>query len=501
MNTSVSIGLLALPVALHALAAARAAHGPRELAWRRAEVAALAGALCGAGALAWLWVAGPMAALGLRLDAPGAAVSLVVGFIGWVIVRYSQRYLQGEAHERRYLALLSATLAAVALVLVADHLLLLAGAWVATSMTLHRLLRFYGERPAAHLAAHKKFLSARAADGLLLGAVALLGAAYGTLSLHTLLERAATQGVPPLAQAGLVLLVLTALLRCAQMPVHGWIIQVMEAPTPVSALLHAGVVNLGGFVLIRFSPLLAEAPVALVLLGTVATLTVLLATLVVGTRISVKVALAWSTVAQMGFMLLEVALGLPAMALVHLLAHSLYKAHAFLSAGGVVHRRQALRLADAAPVPAWRWALAAAVLPAGLAIGGAATGALDTPALVLAGAVLGAALVPLAAGGRLLSAAGVTAGWFVGHALATAWLAADGTPAAFAVPTALVAAVALALAVLFALQAAIVLRPRWAAVRALYPWAYGGFYVDERVSRWLLRAFPAPQTVTLTGAR
>jgi len=171
----------------------------------------------------------------------------------------------------------------------------------------------------------------------------------------------------------------------------------------------------------------------------------------------------------------------------------------------VVRRRQVLRLAETAPVPAWRWALAAAVLPVGLAAAGAAAGALDTPALVLAGAVLGAAMVPLAAGGRLLATAGVAVGWFAGHALATAWLADQGTPAAFAVPGPLVAGVAVALAGLFALQAAIVLRPRSAAVRALYPWAYGGFYVDERVSRLLLRAFPAPQPAaqapTLSGAR
>ncbi|NWG73431.1 MAG: NADH-quinone oxidoreductase subunit L, partial [Rubrivivax sp.] len=98
----------------------------------------------------------------------GAVVALLVGFIGWVIVRYSHRHLQGEANERRYLRLLALTLAAVSLVLAADHLLLLAAAWIGTSLTLHRLLRFYGERPAARMASHKKFLSARAADAALI---------------------------------------------------------------------------------------------------------------------------------------------------------------------------------------------------------------------------------------------------------------------------------------------------------------------------------------------
>lgn len=498
MNTLTVLVLALLPALLHGLAAAFAARGPRDAAWRRAEIAAAGAAVAGACAVAFVAWSGPRVAAGLRLDAAGSVVALLVGFIGWVIVRFSHRYLQGEADERRYLRLLSATLAAVALVVAADHLLLLVAAWAATSATLHRLLRFYEERPAARLAAHKKRVSARAADVLLVLAVVQLGLAYETLSLQTLLQRAATDGVPPLAQEALVLLVLTALLKCAQLPVHGWLIQVMEAPTPVSALLHAGVVNLGGLVLIRFAPVLADAPVALAVLAAVATLTVVAATLVMGTRISIKVALAWSTVAQMGFMLLQVALGLPAMALLHLVAHSLYKAHAFLSAGGVVQRRQALRLAEPAPPRTSHWAAAALVLPLLVVGAGAASGALPTPSAWLAGAVLGFALVPLAATGRLLAAGLVTLGWFAGHLLASKWLAG----AAVTVPLVLPAAVALAFALLFTLQAAIVLRPRWPLVRRLYPWAYGGFYVDERVSRLLLRLWPAPQPrVPLAGAR
>ena len=490
--------LPAVPVLLHTLAAAGASAGSRDGAWRRAEAGALGATIAAAAALVAVLATGPLAGFGLRLDTVGAVVALLVGFVGWVIVRFSHRYLQGEAHERRYLRLLSLTLAAVSLVLAADHLLLLAGAWIGTSLTLHRLLRFYAERPAARLAAHKKFLSARAADASLLGAVALLGAAYGTLSLESMLATAAGHGVPALAQAGLVLLVVTAALKCAQVPLHGWLVQVMEAPTPVSSLLHAGVVNLGGLVLIRFWPLLAQAPAALWILAAVATVSVVVATLVMGTRISIKVALAWSTVAQMGFMLLQVALGLPAMALLHLVAHSLYKAHAFLVAGGVVQRQQALRLAPAASTAATasmaarRWALAAVALPTVVVGAGIASGALAAPAAVLAGAVLGLALVPLAASGRIARAAAVALGWFAGHTV-TSWLV---SPATFVAPLALVLVVAIALLALFAIQAAIVLRPGWKVVRQLHPWAYGGFYVDERVSRALLARWPVPGSPT-----
>ncbi|RVT50148.1 NADH-quinone oxidoreductase subunit L [Rubrivivax albus] len=480
--------LLALPAALHGVAALTAHRSPRDTAWWRAEAASAVGAGLGALLLVLALLSGTTVSAGLRLDAPGATVLLLVGFVGWVIVRFSHRYLQGERGERRYLALISATLAAVSLVLVADHLLLLAAAWIGTSLTLHRLLRFYAERPAARMAAHKKFLAGRIADAALLGAIAVLGAAYGTLSLDAMLAAAAAQGVPPLAQAGLLLLVVTALLKCAQMPLHGWLIQVMEAPTPVSALLHAGVVNLGGFVLIRFAPMLAEAMPAQVLLAVAATATVVMATLVMGTRISVKVMLAWSTVAQMGFMLLQVALGLPAMALLHLVAHSLYKAHAFLSAGGVAQRRQALRLtAPAAPPSATRWALAAMASVATVVGTGLATGTLPTPAAALAGAVLAAALSPLLAAGRVAPALGVAAGWLAGHALASAVV----TPVA-AAPAGLVIIVAVALAALFVLQALIALRPAAAWVRRLHPWAYGGFHLDEHVSAWLFARWPIP---------
>lgn len=495
MNSSYLLLLPCLaPVLLHAAAALTAGHGPRDVAWRRAEAAALGALLAAAAALAVAVTHGPAAALGLRIDGAGAVVGVLVGFVGWAIVRFSHRYLLGEANERCYQRLLSLTLAAVSLVLVADQLVLLAAAWTGTSLTLHRLLRFYAERPAARLAAHKKFVSARLADGLLLAAVALLGLSYGTLSLQAVLAAAAAQGVPPLAQAALLLLVAAVLLKCAQLPMHGWLIQVMEAPTPVSALLHAGVVNLGGLVLIRFAPMLEQALPAVTLLAGVATLTVVLATLVAGTRISIKVALAWSTAAQMGFMLLQIALGLPAMALLHLVAHSLYKAHAFLAAGGVVRRQQALRLAPAPSPSAARWALAALLVPAavvgtGVAIGAfAAIGTGSGPSGWLAGAVLGLALVPLAASGRVWASCGVAAAWFAGHAVAFTLVA----PATFAVPVWLVAAVAVALLALFGLQGLVLLRPHSAPARALRPWAYGGFYIDERVSRAWLAIWPLP---------
>lgn len=499
MNTSFWPWVALLPALAHGVAAVMSHQGGRDAAWRRAEWAAALAMLAGAVSLVVLglarWAVAPgaapvpaLAAHGLRLDPAGAVLMPLVGFIAWAIVRYCHRAMDGEPQERTAVRMLSAALAAVSLVLVADHLLLLALSWLATSAAVHRLLRFYADRPAAQVAAHKKWLSSLASGASLALAVGLLVAAYDTWSLHALLARAEAQGLTPLAQAGVLLLVLSALLKCAQMPLHGWLLQVMEAPTPVSALLHAGVVNLGGLVLIRCAPLLAQSPAALGLLALVATTTVVLATLALGTRISIKLALAWSTVAQMGFMLLQVALGQPAMALLHIVAHSLYKAHAFLSAGGVVQRQQARRLAPMVVPKAGPWSVAAVLLPAAVVGTGVATGALSTPAAWLAGAVLGVSMVPLAAAGRVVGAVALVAVWFALHALASAWLA----PGGLAVPAALVVAVAVALAGLFGWQALIVLRPAAPWVQRLHPIAYGGFFVDDHVSRWLLRRWPVP---------
>ncbi len=471
-------------------------------AWRVVETAAAGALLAAVAMLAAVATHGAGHAWGLRADLPGALVATLVAFIGWVIARTMRTALAGEPDAGRAAGWLGATLAAVSVVVVSDHLAVLTAAWMGASLALHRLLLFYGDRPSARVAAHKKVLFSRLADLAMAAGVALLGTAFGTLSIGALLAQAgAAPGLPPMAQAGTMLLVVAALLKCAQLPFHGWLIQVMEAPTPVSALLHAGVVNLGGFVLIRLHPLLAETPAALVLLGLAGAATAVLAALVMTTRISIKVALAWSTAAQMGFMLVQIALGLPEMALLHLLAHSLYKAHAFLAAGGVVRRQQLRQLAPA-PVPttAARW-VAAAIggLPltaaAGWLWGASAT---DQPALWLTAAIVALALVPLwlgapVAGGGVRAAVRWTAlaalplAYFGLHA---AMAAVTGTPATATPPVALIGGVALAFAGLYVLQAALSVAPQGRLARRLYPWFYGGLFLDEAVSRAAFRVFP-----------
>jgi NAD(P)H-quinone oxidoreductase subunit 5 len=192
---------------------------------------------------------------------------------------------------------------------------------------------------AARRAARKKFIVARLGDAALLAAAVLLVAAYGTADIGAILRAARAGAGGNLACCAAGLLALAAFLKSAQFPTHGWLTEVMETPTPVSALLHAGVINAGGFLLIRFADVMLLAPGVLAVLLIVGGFTALFGGLVMLTQPAVKTSLAWSTVAQMGFMIFECGLGLFALALLHIVAHSLYKAHAFLASAGQVRSR------------------------------------------------------------------------------------------------------------------------------------------------------------------
>lgn len=271
-------------------------------------------------------------------------MAILVQFLGTVIGVFSSRYLDGEHGQPQFIRAFSGVLAAVHLLLLADHWLVLISAWALIGLFLEQLLCFYPERPFAMLAAHKKFIADRVADTLLIAAAGLAWWEIGSGSLSALFAHITDNESSLPLQVSAVFLVLAVVIRTAIFPVHGWLIQVMEAPTPVSALLHAGVVNLSGFVLIRFAPLLEVSSVARWMLVSFGLLTAVLAGLVMLTRISIKVRLAWSTVAQMGFMILECGLGLYTLAAMHLLGHSLYKAHAFLSASSIVQQNKLQQL-------------------------------------------------------------------------------------------------------------------------------------------------------------
>lgn len=291
------------------------------------------------------------AGLSLRMDAVSLPMIALVAFIGWVVLRYQRTYLAEEAGRAPFTGWLALTLASVLLFAGAGNLVQLVAALIATSLGINRLLLFYPGRAAAQRAARKQFITARIADGALVIGAGLLTFAYGTMDIATILEaaRAGEGGVG--AQIAALCLALAAIVISAQFPLHGWLSEVMEAPTPVSALLHAGVINAGGLLLIRFADVMLLSPAVLAGLVMIGGFTALFGGLVMLTQPAVKTSLAWSTVAQMGFMIMQCGLALFPLALLHILAHSLYKAHSFLASGGAVEQIAAFKRPGPVAVP------------------------------------------------------------------------------------------------------------------------------------------------------
>lgn len=291
------------------------------------------------------------AGLSLRMDAVSLPMIALVAFIGWIVLRYSRTYLAEEEGRAAFTGWLTLALGSVLLFAGAGNLFQLVAALIATSLCINRLLLFYPHRAEARRAARKQFITARCADVALIGGAAALVIAYGSADIGTILAAARAGLGGPLAQFAAVWMALAAIIVSAQFPLHGWLTEVMESPTPMSALLHAGVINAGGLLLIRFADVMLLSPAVLAGLVMIGGFTALFGGLVMLTQPAVKTSLAWSTVAQMGFMIMQCGLALFPLALLHILAHSLYKAHSFLASGGAVERIAALKRPGPVAIP------------------------------------------------------------------------------------------------------------------------------------------------------
>jgi NAD(P)H-quinone oxidoreductase subunit 5 len=446
--------------------------------------------------------------LAIRGDALSAVLHLLITGLAAVILPFAGRYLNGEPGQRRFQRWFLSALAAVSLLVTTDDLLVLALTWTAANFALHKLLAHYSDRPEAVVAAHKQWMVNVAADLLLVVAVGLIWQSVGSQRISDLSAFIATSAsLVPALQTAAVLLVLAVCLRTAQLPAQGWLIQVMEAPTPVSAFLHAGLVNIGGVVLLRLAALLTASWPAQTLLVLVGGATAVLAALVMQTRVSIKVSLAWSTSAQMGFMLVELGLGAYRLALLHLLAHSLYKAHAFLTSGRTVEqwiRAYTATLPQARAASDWVRAFGIALAIVTLVFVGSARWDVASPDDLLSGGMLALALMPLLTVrlgdglAALLAHARLATAFLViavgAHALAQI-LPAPALPVApDALRLGLAATLALALVIT---QVLITVRPRGAFAQALYPACFAGFYVDEVFTRLTFRWWP-PRTPART---
>jgi NADH:ubiquinone oxidoreductase subunit 5 (subunit L)/multisubunit Na+/H+ antiporter MnhA subunit len=361
------------------------------------------------------------AAAGLVADRLGVVLLLLTTGVSAVVQGFARRYLRGDPRAARFSAATGLLTAATAAAVTAVTLVGLALAWTVAGTALCLLLGVHRESAAARAGVRRTARAFLVGDAALWVAVAVVVIGWGDLDLR--------QPVPADLPAGVAavvacLVVVAALARSAQVPFHGWLPVTLAAPTPVSALLHAGVVNAGGVLLVRTGPLVGSAAPAMHLAFAAGAVTAVYGTVLMLTRPDVKGALAHSTVAQMGFMVMACGLGWYAAAVVHLVAHGLYKATLFLGSGSAVHRHvRHLRAAPRPPLtPTARSALAA--------------GAVVAPAAVLA---VTAALLPGAVGkpgtAPLLVFAWATAAW-----VGWGWLRRRPTPAGAAVALAALAA-------------------------------------------------------------
>ena len=289
--------------------------------------------------------------LALFIDQLTVLLLLLVTGVSSVVQVYSARYMIGDSRHSRFFALTSLFTSAMIFLVMSSNLLLTYIFWEVMGLCSYLLISHYPQRRSAYRAATKTFLVNSVADVGLGFGVILAFHTFGTLDIPQILasvEQVADETIQLVPWIGIdasvsvttlitLFLFVGAMGKSAQVPLHVWLPLAMEAPTPVSALIHAAtMVNAGPFLLVRLSPLIAVSPTAMTVIACVGGLTAIFAALVALPQSDVKRTLAYSTVSQLGFMTLLCGLGAFAAAIFHLLAHGFFKAFLFLSTGNVL---------------------------------------------------------------------------------------------------------------------------------------------------------------------
>jgi len=275
---------------------------------------------------------------------------LVTGVSGVVHV-YSSRYMIGESRYNRFFAVIALFTFSMILLVMSGNLLITLICWEVMGICSYLLISHAADRPSAGRAATKAFLVNAVADiGLSFGII-LTFFTFGTLDIQTILAEAKgmqDHTINILAWMGMDLaiypvalipffLFMGAMGKSAQIPFHVWLPGAMEAPTPVSALIHAAtMVNAGPFLLVRLCPLIVLSPYAMAFIAIIGAATAVFAGIVSLTQSDIKKILAYSTISQIGFMVMTCGLGAFAVTIFHLLAHGCYKAYFFLSTGNTL---------------------------------------------------------------------------------------------------------------------------------------------------------------------
>jgi NAD(P)H-quinone oxidoreductase subunit 5 len=274
----------------------------------------------------------PVDAFGVRVDGLTAVMWTAVTFFSGIVHSYSRRYMAGDAHVDRFFGLVFGFTIAVMVLVAADAFALFVLAWLAMGAAMAGLIGHVDGWPQAQTAA-------RLAGRYFFASGVLVAAALTTLWWHTGVtsvsavpdELAAT--TPTVVVAAGALLLLAAMVQSALIPFHTWLLSSMTAPTPASALMHAGFVNAGGILLVRFAPVVSSDAGLMLAIVAVGAVSAIFGKLLKTVQTDVKRALGCSTIGQMGFMIVQAGLGFFAAAVAHLVLHGFYKAYQFLSSG------------------------------------------------------------------------------------------------------------------------------------------------------------------------
>lgn len=280
---------------------------------------------------------------GLLFDPLSLLMSVVIASISFIVHVYSVRYMAEETGYGRFFILLDLMTAALLVMVAAGDMITLLVAWHLIGVVLYFLLGHDTQSNSSYRYAFWTFITYRLGDLPLVFAAVLLYQAFGSWSLPVIFDGFAqnpqitTVFELPLSEAVGILVALAAFARSAQFLVHTWLPYTMGGPTPVSALMHAGIVNAGGFLINRFAPVYIHTDFVLHLVFIVGLFTAVVGSVLMLTQNDIKKSLGYSTMGQMGFMIMECGVGAFSLAIYHLIAHGLFKGTLFLGAGGVIN--------------------------------------------------------------------------------------------------------------------------------------------------------------------
>lgn len=263
-----------------------------------------------------------------------------VAILGLVVRKYATKYMWDEAGYKRFFILLNFIFSSIYLLVMSNNLVVLALAWQLLSISLYLLVSFnVGSNTAVKHARWTMYIH-KGADLVFLFAVILTYQTFGSFDLAVLSQKWLAMSHdavdnPMIFVIGLMYLV-AAMMKSAIMPFHIWLPYTSEAPTPVSAVMHAGVVNVGGILLNKMAYLLLLTPAVLNIAFVIGLFTAITASLIMLAVSDIKRSLGYSTVGQMGYMIMEVGLGAFSLAIYHLIVHGIFKATLFLESGGLI---------------------------------------------------------------------------------------------------------------------------------------------------------------------